>query len=75
MLPCVVDVVASFMLVIVKEKLVAHVDVYIQTRLLSFLVPTVLENTPRGERAFDIYSRYEFTWGKSKIVKPKLEQI
>eukprot|EP01084_Bolivina_argentea_P263219 445411_1 len=28
-----------------------------QTRLLSFLVPTVLENTPRGERAFDIYSR------------------
>jgi ATP-dependent Clp protease protease subunit len=23
----------------------------------SFLVPTVLENTPRGERAYDIYSR------------------
>jgi len=24
---------------------------------LSYLVPTVIENTPRGERAFDIYSR------------------
>jgi ATP-dependent Clp protease protease subunit len=24
---------------------------------MSYLVPTVVENTPRGERAFDIYSR------------------
>ena len=24
---------------------------------MSYLVPTVIENTPRGERAFDIYSR------------------
>jgi ATP-dependent Clp protease protease subunit len=26
-------------------------------RTMSYLVPTVVENTPRGERAFDIYSR------------------
>ena len=24
---------------------------------MSYLVPTVVEQTPRGERAFDIYSR------------------
>jgi ATP-dependent Clp protease protease subunit len=24
---------------------------------MSYLVPTVIENTARGERAFDIYSR------------------
>lgn len=24
---------------------------------MSYLVPTVVEQTPRGERAFDIYSK------------------
>ncbi len=72
---CVVDIVALItMFIVCEKKLAAYAGIYMQTRLLSFLVPTVLENTPRGERAFDIYSRCVFTCGKSKIENPELQQ-